>query len=379
MFPWLARNQWHAFSIYENALDPSIRHMFMANIGDWTKEMHKVVGASETARPLWITGPFPSPYSNALAFDNLICVASGIGITPAVSAIEAYKESRRVNLLWACRDASMLVFFLENAKLDYNAFNLVFFTGKAALPDMIENYNVSHNAHLKIIKKRPNLSWVIPNIIRAIDVACDNGKDLIPRYSEVVKEKTSAPKVEKEVTKVSTAPSIPEGGDGEDAFPTNVGLGSFEMPLGGSSAPKVAVKTARGSVMLARTNIAEFAFDAVNNKDDLHSNGSLGGSNAPRKARKARASVWNTNSDLESNSGNRRQSTFEANVGAAGSNLNVWEEQEGAKDYVLNTMPKANKDQWSFLYCGGINPLLGALVAESKELNLPLHQEAFNW
>jgi len=168
MFEWIDKNQWHAFSLYENPLDKSVRHVFIANIGDWTKTLHqKIESFTETARPVWISGPFPSPYNNAINYDNMILVAAGIGITPALSAIEAFKQFRRVNLVWAVRDASMLVFFLENAKLDENGLNLIFYTGKDPLPEIIMNFNV--HAHVKIIRERPNLSYVIPNIIEHFD------------------------------------------------------------------------------------------------------------------------------------------------------------------------------------------------------------------
>jgi len=51
----------------------------------------------------------PLPYSHASLYDNYILVASGIGITPALAAINAFKSSRRVNLIWAVRDLEMLV------------------------------------------------------------------------------------------------------------------------------------------------------------------------------------------------------------------------------------------------------------------------------
>ena len=118
-------------------------------------------------RPVWIMGPFPSPYNNADQFDNLILVAAGIGITPALSTIEAYRSSRRINLIWTVRDASMLTFFLSNAKLDHKGENLVFYTGKDPLPDTIENHN--GHANLQIIRQRPNISYLVPNIIHYID------------------------------------------------------------------------------------------------------------------------------------------------------------------------------------------------------------------
>ena len=75
--------------------------------GDWTRELHDAV-RRPTRRPVWISGPFASPYSTAINYDNLILVASGIGITPALSIISAHKETRRINLVWICRDPALL-------------------------------------------------------------------------------------------------------------------------------------------------------------------------------------------------------------------------------------------------------------------------------
>jgi ferric-chelate reductase len=80
MLPWISKHQWHAYSLYENPLDETVRHMFLAKAGDWTSEVHKrVEEVDATARPLWITGPFPSPYNNAHNYDSMILVAAGIG------------------------------------------------------------------------------------------------------------------------------------------------------------------------------------------------------------------------------------------------------------------------------------------------------------
>jgi len=103
--PWVSKNQWHAFSLFEHPSNPNLRQVFMLNVGNWTKEVHAQLQRN-TVRPAWIQGPFVSPYNNALAFDNTICVATGIGITPALSVIRAHRDSRRINLIWACRDVA---------------------------------------------------------------------------------------------------------------------------------------------------------------------------------------------------------------------------------------------------------------------------------
>lgn len=99
--------QWHAFSLFEHPTDPNLRQVFMMKVqgGDWTNSVHEQLQRN-TVRPVWISGPFVSPYNNALDFDNTICVASGIGITPALSVIRAHRESRRINLIWTCRDVA---------------------------------------------------------------------------------------------------------------------------------------------------------------------------------------------------------------------------------------------------------------------------------
>jgi len=167
MAPWISKYQWHPISMYENPHDSRRRHVFIAKVGDWTANMYEQVktAPSASARPLWVSGPFPSPYSDCLDFDNMICVGSGVGITPALSAIEHYKDSRRCNLIWAVRHISMLVYFLENTVFDRKAINLIFYTGKEPLPDTIRNDKMLHDAHVQIIKSRPDLRRIIPNII----------------------------------------------------------------------------------------------------------------------------------------------------------------------------------------------------------------------
>ena len=63
--------------------------------------------------PIWLEGPFTSTFHNAENYDNQILVATGIGITPILSAVLAYNKSRRVNIVWIVREEDMLTFFLE--------------------------------------------------------------------------------------------------------------------------------------------------------------------------------------------------------------------------------------------------------------------------
>jgi ferric-chelate reductase len=132
--PCIAKNQWHAFSLFEDPSNPGERQMFIQKTGDWTNQIHRYL-QRETVRPAWVHGPFPSPYDNAISYDNQILVASGIGITPALSVIRAHKGTRRTNLIWAVRDETLLEFFLSHLYLDHEGWNIIFYTGKKQLRD----------------------------------------------------------------------------------------------------------------------------------------------------------------------------------------------------------------------------------------------------
>lgn len=130
--PWLSRWQWHPFSIYQHPVRKDHHCVCILACGGWTDRLHQLV-KQQTVRPVWISGPFSSPYSTAVDFDNLILVATGIGITPALSIIETHKHTRRVNLIWICRDAALVEFYLQNVKFEEEGWTMVFYTGKRKL------------------------------------------------------------------------------------------------------------------------------------------------------------------------------------------------------------------------------------------------------
>ena len=182
--PWVDKNQWHAFSLFENPSNPAERQIFMLKAGDWTSQVHRMLQRN-TVRPVWVQGPFPTPYDSASLYDNTVLVASGIGITPALSVIRAHKSSRRINLIWAVRDRHLLEFFLQHLYLDNQGWNLIFYTGQEQLSE--SRFNLFMNTNVCIIEGRPKLRQVIPNIIYGIE----SGMGLPERYNPEVKTAAS--------------------------------------------------------------------------------------------------------------------------------------------------------------------------------------------
>ena len=168
-FPWINKNQWHAFSLFENPANPNERQIYIQDLGDWT---HSVLEAlqRDTHRPVWVQGPFSSPYDSAIESDNQILVAGGIGITPAISVMRKHKETRRTNLIWSVRDPHMLEFFVKHGEFSSRGWNLVFYTGKQPLyVGDADEIMTSSGALVHIIRARPNFDDLIPNIIYSIE------------------------------------------------------------------------------------------------------------------------------------------------------------------------------------------------------------------
>eukprot|EP00980_Cylindrotheca_fusiformis_P031799 scaffold26987_cov108-Cylindrotheca_fusiformis.AAC.1 len=185
--PWVDPYQWHAFSLFENPLNPSERQVFMQKTGDWTTAVHDTLGR-DTSRPVWVQGPFASPYGNAANYDNQIMVAGGIGITPALSVIREMKDTRRCNLIWAVRDRHMVEFFIKHAEFDDNGWNLIFYTGKEPLLGIEDVVVTALGATVYIIRKRPNLHDILPGIIYGIESGTCLPEAMVPDHKVVAFE-----------------------------------------------------------------------------------------------------------------------------------------------------------------------------------------------
>lgn len=79
--PWMSAWQWHAFSLIKHPTLEDHSSVCIAVTGDWTRALHNELKIP-SSRPGWLYGPFPSPFSTATSYDNVVVVASGVGITP---------------------------------------------------------------------------------------------------------------------------------------------------------------------------------------------------------------------------------------------------------------------------------------------------------
>ena len=164
MLPWLSKYQFHAFTVFP-CTKPNHSSVCIHKCGDWTTSLMNTI-TTPTHKPAFVVGPFLSPFSSpAMDSENLVAVASGIGVTPAISLIQQYSNTcRRLNLIWICRDPGLIEHFLHNVDFGCDGYILIYYTGKER--SLVLGDDVPLN--IFIFHGRPNLERTISGIIVSI-------------------------------------------------------------------------------------------------------------------------------------------------------------------------------------------------------------------
>jgi len=364
-FPWINRWQWHAYCLFENPADPAEREVYIQNLGDWSGDVLEAL-RRDTRRPVWVQGPFSRPYDTAMESDNQILVASGIGITPAISIMRKHQNTRRSSLIWAVRDPHMLEFFVKHGEFPRRGWNMVFYTGKQALYVGDTNEVVtSSGALVHIIRARPNLHDLIPNIIYSIEsgehvpeaFAFGNKSDAIARLQEKLSELdelnlTSQQKMTelvkssndlgflftdlmREIAKDDDASKINAKYDNEESKKEEDGVQMLHLLQSHKSTNHISADAAPSGTTSA----------------------------------KARAALRTVESGM-----NSWREEFEGN------GFKPWKEDSAeAREYVNLLDREKVLSTWGALYCGGQGPLTDALKKTTNEFSISLAMESFKW
>lgn len=423
--PWVDRWQWHAFSLFEDPTELDKKQMFMMKTGDWTDAVHRALQRN-TVRPVWVQGPFPTPFYKAETYDNQILVASGIGITPALSVIQAHRESRRVNLIWMVRDAAMLEFFLEHLYLDHDGWNLLFYTGARALVPSLEELNTN----VRVIKGRPNLKAVIPNIVYGIESREGLPETYTP--SEMAKMRVLLSDRMRELDEIGELTNKEKLAE-LVAFAKSHGFLFTEllndMETQNMSRRHLSVKQEDDVIsdLLSESNHqpeltigygseGDFPSRPSHNgrRDDLHATTVLhqireyGEHEVVRQQSRdfslsqpptlfeesvssfRRRGSYASESSVASNVSNKRRLSWirqsllrdpskRLRTKVITSSFKPWEKNKTAGNYVKQLDPDTILSTWGILYCGGSKPVQNVLKQISVEYQVSLNMESFAW
>ena len=164
MLPWLSTCQFHAFTVIPSA-KANHSSIVINEAGDWTRQLMQAVTVP-THRPAFVVGPFLSPFSPvAMDSDHLVAVATGIGVTPVISLVRQYRyTSRRLNLIWICKDPGLVEHFLQSVDFGSDGYTLIYYTGRER--DLILRGDLPSN--VLTFDSRPDLARCIAGIISSI-------------------------------------------------------------------------------------------------------------------------------------------------------------------------------------------------------------------
>ncbi|CAM9294444.1 unnamed protein product [Ectocarpus sp. 6 AP-2014] len=124
--PAISVSEWHPFSLFPVPGPNPRAGLHVEAVGDWTNELFRL-SLEHPRMPLWITAAQPSVAEQAVYFDNVLLVCTGVGVTPAVSVAERFRKTKNVHLLWCCRDAGLVAMFEKQLR---QVKSTVYLTGK---------------------------------------------------------------------------------------------------------------------------------------------------------------------------------------------------------------------------------------------------------
>ena len=325
-------------------------------------------------KPAFVMGPFLSPFSSpAMDSENVVAVASGIGITPSMSLIKQYSStSRRMNLIWICRDASLVEHFLQSIDVGSNGHLLIYYTGKRPL---FLNGDLPPNVHL--FRGRPDLEKTISGVILSTASESDLPEELFSNNA-VVEKATADLSGKLLLEKALSVYSIDQLFDSavrasqslneDDDLPQLEDAATFKgvllmmKHLLGTDCDLMLEKILRnldaadsyGSSVLTRDMFEDFM---TLMREDNNANNS-----AKLQCRKVDDSdVLNvTRVSIDSVKETISNGMF------------------GVKKY-LNGDGKFNKKNWKMLYCGGSEAVLSQLKTYKHKYSIGLSVEKFDW
>jgi hypothetical protein len=379
MLPWLSKYQFHAFTVFPGT-KKNHSSICIHKGGDWTGKLMKAI-TTPTHKPAFVVGPFLSPFSSpAMDSENLVAVASGIGVTPAISLIKQYSStSRRLNLVWICRDAGLVEHFLQNVEFGSDGYTLIYYTGKRSL---ILRDDLPPNVFM--FNGRPNLERTISGIISSIAT----GEGLPEELSKKVLTRTPAEMRSKlllekalSIYKIDqlfdyTVKASNHYNEGLEPLVETVNyqgvLSTMRHLLGSDDCELVTDQITQNFEKVDTDGYCRLDRDEFEAFLNLMQRGSCASDAEDCMSN----SMQNVKRGLERM--NTCRDMFESGRKTSDSGSQFGKDEFGIKRHLLGDGKFAAKN-WNMLYCGGSQPVLDQLKAYKRKFGIGLSVEKFDW
>lgn len=129
--PTISHLEWHPFTL-TSAPEEDYFSVHIRIVGDWTSSLYYAVGADDygVVHPSWkmprlaVDGPFGTASENVFDYDVVLCVGSGIGVTPFASLLKSVYYRRvnssnesaklkKVYFFWICKEMHAFEWFAD--------------------------------------------------------------------------------------------------------------------------------------------------------------------------------------------------------------------------------------------------------------------------
>mmetsp|Transcript_19662 Transcript_19662/g.27645 ORF Transcript_19662/g.27645 Transcript_19662/m.27645 type:complete len:732 (+) Transcript_19662:212-2407(+) len=363
VLPWISKYEFHAFTIFPHSRDPEKTEICIASAGDWTKKLNELI-QYPTYKPAYVLGPFMSPFAAPVAnSENIIAVASGIGITPALSTMAFYKETRRVNLIWVCREPGLVEFFLNDYEFDDDAFILIFYTGRRRLllpPHMPFN--------IFIFTERPDFESVIAGIIHGIE----GGEALPEDLHHLGKSFTTMPSQQRAIISLERMMSIYSK---ESVFDyamqlDNPNINKNSMISTSSQPPANSEDSVKGKSL--KEAIAKFIGDLGMILPSELQEAFTGVVNLEKHETVTRQTFYDFMDNLFNRNDRKNVDIY--------SSKSIFIKSDHKHNFIRSLSSGGNKlTNWQMLYCGGSQAVVNILTEISDKFSIGLALEKFDW
>ncbi|RKO84521.1 hypothetical protein BDK51DRAFT_37786 [Blyttiomyces helicus] len=150
--PEIGLTEIHPFTLSTNPARPNIWTLHIAISGDWTQKLAARLRKEDGVPQMLVEGPFGAASEDMKQFENIICVAAGVGITPFMPLIHMMANAtvdlrlqdvipRNVVIHWICRDHLYYQILVEPLRMlmaSQNCRIVMHYTGPELAPERIQ-------------------------------------------------------------------------------------------------------------------------------------------------------------------------------------------------------------------------------------------------
>jgi len=274
------------------------------------------------------------------------------------------KETRKVSVVWLCRHPDLLEHYMDKVEFDNDAWTWIFYTGKRKL--RISQATLRRNPRVRLCSGRPNLDVIISSIVKNIERNSPMPAELMDQSWKFHRDISACSENDAmchAFERALSSYSISELFD----------LACLAIEKAATDDTEGQAVVATGTGQMSRAAFSMFFRQSCHVSEALVSDGTI--------------NQFFDNMDTSGNSWVDFQefvvalSSLGLDVEKAGelTLLRGMTDVDTEQEELAGILTELELSSWQLLYCGGSGPVVKALRKISKQHNMALRTEAFDW